>query len=275
MASRENYVDSLTIARAVVRSMNVLEVLENFDITFSQYYKIRFALIDRLMELCDEDETNIRVAQRLLQVLLKQEFLIPSHKRRSLDNIIAQLVALLPPIEQTSHGIQFIQHRRSSRRRAGLMILSKDFQPEYKQMFLDIFSRFHDEWALTTLSRVDIDISDIAEMMLSNIQRLYEQARVFEKLLSQDYKMGIELASEYPIAFVWGTGRAKCDKALPDVIRILHQKETENDYEHYGLIVWALGRLRARTELWRLAADFHLHNDLPGLANIDCKQHQT
>ena len=249
---------SLAIARALIRSMTASEVLENFSRDFSQEYKIYRELIERLGKLCEMDSSNISHVRQLTLELIEQESQVPSANRQKLDKALGSLVSMLTVEEQRPLAVKFIRCRRIARRRAGLKIISQHFLPEYKELLLDCFELSQDEWALTTLTRVDANISDIGDTLLDNIHDLYEQARVFEKLIMQDSDQASKLAIDYPIAFVWGAGRTRCSKCLPVVLKIL--RDRRKDYENLGLIVWSLGQLGARTELQKLAIEHNVQH---------------
>ncbi len=170
---------------------------------------------------------------------------------------------MLPVEEQRPLAVRFIQGPRVLRRRAGLKIMSQHFLPEYRELLLECFELSQDEWALTTLTRVDTDLSDIGNMLLNNIHDLYEQARVLEKMIMQDFDQALKLSTDYPIAFVWGAGRtcytdsSQSSKCLPVVLKILQDRQ--KDYENLGLIIWSLGQLGAKAQLQKLAVEHNVN----------------
>ena len=237
--------NSLTIARSLIRLMTAREVLKNFDFTFAQYYKVRLMLLDRLEELCAEDNTNVGNARQMIGMLLERGSSTPSRKRRVLDYTIGRLIVHLSPEEQLGLVGEFIEGSRASRRNVALQIIARHFVPDHKDVLLDHFRRYRKQQALKILTRVDTDITEIADYLLQNLEDQYEKARVFEKLIAQNYDLASTLAPTYPLAFVWGAGRAECTKALPTILNTLdgtHEKDK-------GLVIWALGKLQAKQEL--------------------------
>ena len=244
--------------KALIRTFNAEEVLANFDFTFAQNYEYRIALIKRLVLLCKEESTNIKFARKLASRLLKKENEIPSSRRKALDTTLIQIAHLLTPKEQIKLSIEFTQHRRASRRKIGFKLIELQFQIYHKQLLLECFEKYRDEFALVTLTRVDTNIIDIADFMLKNISSLSQQAAVFAKLVIQDFASALELSHKYPVPFVWGVGRSQCQNGLARTVEIVREssKDYEKYHKHIGLLLWALGRLNAKTELIQLATDF-------------------
>ncbi len=234
--------------------MTAPQVLGNFDRRLTQDYRIRGYLIDHLADLCGQDDSNSEHALQLVLDLLANEHTILPTKRSAIDGTLGRLVPLLSPTEQTNFAIDCLQHHRQARRRIGLKVLAAHFLPEHKKLLLDCFNRFRDSRALTLLTRVDADISEVAEDILRNTSDIYEQARVFGKLIELDLQRALQLAEHHPIAFVWGAGRARCSEALPMVLKILHGRY--DDFANLSLVVWALGRLGARGPLQQLADSY-------------------
>jgi hypothetical protein len=127
---------------------------------------------------------------------------------------------------------------------------------------------------------------------------LVERARVFERLVISDLVLAARLGQQYPAAFIYGVGRARCKEAEPYIVNALEAARHEYDrasqdyervmkvrpkglallsYEEFSLPrktlrqveeritlgIWALGRLQARNILreWANAngvADFGL-----------------
>lgn len=177
----------LAIGRALIRSMTACEILHNFSCDFTEGGKMYGELIERLENLCALDNSNVRYVKQLVLDIVKQESQVVSRNRQKLDKALGRLVPMLSAEEQRPFAVSFIQHRRATRRKAGFRIMGKCFLPEYRELLLDCFQQFGDEWALTTLTRGDTDITGITDFLLDNISGLYEQARVFEKLIVQDF----------------------------------------------------------------------------------------
>ena len=190
----------------------------------------------------------------MIGMLLEKEPSTPSRKRRVLDDTICRLIMHLSPEEQLGLVSEFIKGSRASRRNVALQIIAKHFVPDHKNMLLDHFRRYRKQQALKILTRVDTDITEITGYLLQNLEDQYEKARVFEKLIAQNYDLASTLAPTFPLAFVWGAGRAKCTKALPTILNILdstHEKDK-------GLVIWALGKLQAKQELHRLIQSYEV-----------------
>jgi hypothetical protein len=255
---------SFTIKRALISLMKESEVLDYFDRTFKQDYKIRMALLGRLGELCKIDNSNVEFVRQLVLELIELERRIPSNRRSAIDSALSQLVPLLTPKEQVNFATKFIQYSRTKRRRLGLQIIAEHFLPEHKQLLLDCFERFHDDRALITLTRANANITDIVDKLLSNLPKPNQQAGVFERLIIQDFSYASELALQYPVAFVWGAGRTRCIKTIPIITKILQDDKINSEY--IGLIVWALEKLEAREELQKLALKYSL--ELPKICEI-------
>lgn len=192
---------------------------------------------------------TLKSTKQLIEALIERELATPSRKRRALDNTIARLIVHLSPEEQLRYVEDFLRSRRASRRSIALQIITRHFRPNHKALVLNCFDRHHKQQALKVLTRVDADITDIPCHLLENLGDKYEKARVFEKLMTQDHILALELASVYPLAFVWGAGRARCIKTLPVILEILARSNEEDK----GLIIWALGRLQANQQLQQLA----------------------
>lgn len=244
----------LAIARALIRLMAAPELFNNFDRTLAQHYRVRIEITERLVAFCHEDPSNCDYARQLALELLKHEPQIAATKRSALDGTLARLLPALPQEEQIAFAVEFLTHRRLTRRRVGLGIIAKQFRPEHKPLLIDCYKRFGDDWALTTLTRVDVDITDVVELFLNVIADVHEQARFLGKLMVQDFIYASRLADRFPVAFVWGAGRARRPEALPIVLDILRDKR--RDFANLGLVVWALGQLGARGQLEELADDF-------------------
>lgn len=147
-----------------------------------------------------------------------------------------------------------------------LMELTTD-RVRSKQLLLSLFDTTGDSSALAALVKLDVPIADVAVLLLENLyspyagDKQYLLARVLELLVNEDLPQALELAPQLPIAFAWGAGRARCREALPMVLRIL--EERRHDYENLSMLVWALGRLGATTELQELAKEFNAFTILP------------
>jgi hypothetical protein len=178
----------------------------------------------------------------------------PHARRPGLDTTLRRLILLLPADGQLELALQFIQSRRKSRRWVGIQLLVPHFRPEHKQVLLDCHRRTGDERALTALTRVDADLTDVADMLLVTLGDRYKHGRVFEKLIRRDLARAEELSATYPFAFVWGAGRARLPEALPVVLRLL--EERRHNLHELGLFIWCLGRLGAKPELQRLAQEY-------------------
>lgn len=245
----ERHKNTLAIARALVRTMSAQEIVEHFDVTFVQYWKIRIELLACLHALCKKDSSNVQFGRQLFRFLISNESLVPSSKRRALDKTLSGLISYLSLGEQLDLVYTFIESRRASRRRVAFQVMARCVLPEHKSMAIQCFECYHRQQALEWMTRAVVDIVDVASFLLDNLESPYERARVFERLMIQDYDLAVELAPSDPLAFAWGAGRAECCQAVPVVLRFFDVLAEEEK----GLIIWALGKLHAKGEVERLA----------------------
>jgi hypothetical protein len=243
--------------------------------------------------------------------LTVEEVTLVPRQRPALDATIRRLIQLLPSKEQFLLVPSLLTHRRAARRRVGVEILNRhpSFAPQdMKLVLLQAYKQRTDPELLTPLSRISSDIQDIVPTLLEALGSLHdangvnrvlvERARVFERLVISDLVLAARLGQQYPAAFIYGVGRARCKEAEPYIVNALEAARQEYDrasqeyervmkvrpngparlsYEEFSLPretlrqveeritlgIWALGRLQARNILreWANAngvADFGL-----------------
>lgn len=284
-----------SVQRAIVRSMDAREVVRHLTRTYLDGYELRGMLISRLSELLDEDSsTSVVLREAVGEFLAVDESPLSYHQRQALDATIRRLVALLPPSDQFVLVPRLLSHRRKARRRVGTAIVAAHPRlapPDMKQILLSAYEESRDPEMVTPLSRLEMDLTDVAPRLLSALddvpdpqstnRPLREQARVFERIVQSDLAQAIALADRYQTAFVYGAGRARYQAALPHVrdvlartqeelrlLRVERRAQSVSSYiqwwwdhrdtlnacnERLRLTIWALGRLRARDALVALA----------------------
>ncbi|MGZ6391131.1 MAG: hypothetical protein ACXWQZ_17975 [Ktedonobacterales bacterium] len=298
-----DYGITTSIERALLNCMDAREILNYLVRNFAGNPPLRDKLLKRLSAIVENDENQLdHVRQYLAAFLNMDEAEIAPTNRPGLDAAVGRLALMLPPNEQMALAPTFLMHKRAARRRTGAIMVGAHPElspPGMKQLLLETFELRHDPEVLTPLSRIQVDVGDIAPWLLSALSKLHdpqcvnrrlrEQARVFERLLATDLTSAVELAEQYPTAFVYGVGRAQHLAALDHVIRIL--EKTQQTYEHdlqiqhtlrtsgtepnlaefqrllafrdsgaetLRLGIWTLGKLQARAILVAWARDYNI-----------------
>ena len=234
--------------------MSASEVIASIDLTFKQYWRIRRKLLERLHILCESNPDNRAVVRQFIKELLKIEHKIPSSKLKAFDDTLRHLVINLPTQEQLELIDNFINGKRESLRKVAFEVIGRNFQPNHKQLLHDSFLQVSDKAALNVLVFADADIADIAKTLLQNLTSKHAQARVFEKLFHQDVSQALSLASDYPGPFAWGAARANFKEAVPKIIELIRSGIMED--ENPGVMFWALSKLDAKEELFRLVEEY-------------------
>lgn len=239
---------------ALIKTLTGPEIVNNLDLTFKQDYRLRIALCNRLETITKQDNSNMVYVRELISKLLD----IPSKpkaRKLKITNTLKWLVPILPVNEQKELGYQFIEDDSSERSALGIKLIIANPYPEDKQIL-------YDNGAFTALTKANFDLTDIASDLLEYFDEpedsaydlfdtRYQQARIFEKIIQQDLALAEKFAAQYPLAFVWGAGRAGKIEVLPIIRRII--EDYKNDYESLNLIIWALGMLGAKEDLQNLA----------------------
>lgn len=248
-----------TLATALIKTLTGPEIVNSLDLTFKQDYRLRIDLCKRLEEITKQDQSNMVYVREIISKLLAipQK---PKARKLKVTNTLKWLVPILPIGEQKELAYKFIEDDTSERSDLGVKLIVANPSPEDKKIL-------YDNEAFTSLTKANFDLTDIARELLEYFDESeeyaydlfdtrYQQARIFEKLIDQDLALVEDLADEYPLAFVWGAGRAGKTEALPIVQKFIG--EFKGDYESLNWLIWTLGILGAKEDLQKLATVYEV-----------------
>lgn len=289
-----------SIERALLNCMEAHEVLDLLKHYYNSDAKLRTELLKRLKTIVDDDAKQLDIVRAGVEWFLSvDEGNLTYGNRSGLDATVGRLAQLLLPIEQVKLAPRFLMHARAARRRTGALMVGMHAihcPVEMAQILLEAFERRRDPEVLTPFSRIHVELTGIAPMLLDALAKLHdpqginrqlrEQARVIECLLATNLMYAVEFADHYPGAFLYASGRIAQVDALPHVMRILalarerharalrllgnqlvsgsHSsvrlqvlyKSKQEDADTVRLGIWALERLRDRSDLQDLAREY-------------------
>lgn len=233
------------------------ECIEGFDVTCSQSWSWRKALITRLGELCDDSRVAVAIAQ--LCNALEDDHLRASELRSRADSSLRHLLRLLPLDERLHRALTYLAHPRRSRRRVGLAVLRETENPALSEEIMAYAREHRDADALRCGLLLGAKIEDPAwALELSDDD--YLSTRVLQAALDQPALESF--ADDYPKEFIWAVGRGRATRYGKKVTLMLEQllsKPPEDHFsyskwkDHVGIAFWTLARLGLRDHVLRLA----------------------
>jgi hypothetical protein len=271
---REQIISAVSqpLLRAFVAAMPGPAIIERFDTTFRDDYKLRARFLARLGELCEQGPAGARYVAALMKRIEADFDLLPAAKKRSADAVLAQLASLLPEGDRSAALAKLVTHERISRRLSSYKIIKQVGDPYYRDALIQSYRMYGDEEALITLLRIGGDVSEVGDDPIEIIDGLterYHQAVAIERILLRNEQLALSLAKEFQMAFIWAVGRQRHGGARTFVMECFSEalERTRatttlqgllDSSRELGLFVWALGRLDAREELASLAREYDI-----------------
>ncbi len=255
--------------------MTGAEVLQFFDTSFKDDFKLRRLFLKRLEGLRDQDPSGADWIRQLIQKIEDHIPTLSPHKQRSADGTIGLLVLLLEEADQRSYAADFLLHSRRSRRATGHKIVRRTRLALTAEL-TESYTRFGDREGLVSLllggHNVLPLVSDV-ESVLADLNDRYYQTLLIERLLDANKEEALALASEFPMAFLWAIGRQERKEHLDFVLENLQDRlnmienlpPTDRDVlailSDIPLFFWAMERLGAVEDLAELAKRYRI--DVP------------
>ena len=260
------------VISAWVADMSGPEVVSSFDLSFNAAYPSRMRLVRRLRELCAQDTKNTRHVRALIETIEAVVSTLPRQKQRSADSTIVELTLALPIEEQQAIASEFVQHQRTSRRLSGYRLIKLLPGCDLSAVLLSSYVTYRDAAGLRALVFIEADISNLPDLRtaIAGLRERYYQARVIENLLANNRTLAVQLADEFPMAFIWASGRRRDATARDFVVHYfeatLRKVEAVRSIDRHLIagtielknLIWALGRVGARDQLIALASKYNV-----------------
>ncbi|MEX2186212.1 MAG: hypothetical protein WD875_05445, partial [Pirellulales bacterium] len=239
-----------TIDYALRRCLTVSNLVERL-IGFDE--DIDTADVDQLcrMELCASDHESL--VQAIWRLSDRGKTSAAKLKAR-IDRTILRILRILPAEMAQPFAEQYLGHRLKGRRNwAYSTFRDLSLSDELATTLANNFRKRGDQEALHLIARNPNRVATVgASFLLENLIDEYWRARVVEAVLIYDRESGLQLAASFPFEFAHAVGRL-ADSALLEPLCALFEDNC-NDAEFLSIYAYALGKLKAESELLALRA---------------------
>ena len=228
-------------------------LLEPIDI-----YGRKLDIINRLRNTGIEQEADIII--RLINYIIKNSEDIPSNDKSKTDGYLNKLIYLLPPRQGAKYAFIFLDHKRKNRRNIGFKYLKYlDYDEEEANLMIKRYTKSKNQTFLEYLARNFNGLTlsdDKITFILQELNGEYWRCRIIEKLINVRYIDNFleGIFKSFPLETFHAMGRTE----NRDILNYIEQyiDNFKNDYDNLGLVIWALGKVRAKEKLDKLRNDY-------------------
>lgn len=244
------------------------ELEEWFDLSFEQHPAARKALLRNLMRRADAEDALNAIRRLVSQV---ENVAVPTRRHGVADTTLYKLGSALPEEEKRACGIRCLQHRRKTRRYAGLRLLNELADPLLGGIALQSWFAYRDADCLQAAIRWNAKITaHPTEVMSALPDDDYWHARYLAALPDDD---ALAFVSSHPLAFVRMVGRSQRHELRYAVVKLMefalakirsapqdsivdpgYAIESSHDaVQLFKMGFWALSKLGERGEMEKFA----------------------
>lgn len=186
---------------------------------------------------------------KLIHRIINDSETIPARLKNGSDSFLRDLLNKVPDKFSTPILIQFLTHKRKNRREIAFKALKRRSLPfTCAKEMLKIYEVNQDEEILKLIARHPELITSIklSSFLLESLDN-YWRCRVIEAMFLNKINGAAELAKNYPLALIRVMGRSRNEEILKEVRLFILSCVDKSTLEDLGLIVWALGEIKAKT----------------------------
>jgi hypothetical protein len=207
-----------------------------------------------LYALCERklSQRESRWVVGFVHTLIEESEVCASKEKYQFDSYIKQLLGRVDPKLSVPVLIGMLHHKRAGRRAMALRVLRDiPIEPTKIPILLNAYEQTGNVEILKLIARNSLLVQslEIAKVLLSGFDEDYWKARAIEALLLNNIPGTLKLARQHPIPFIWAIGRLRRNDLTKEVTPFCSR--FLND-QKLGLIIWALGRVQAKSALLKL-----------------------
>ena len=242
---------------AKVRCLSPKELIDELLSEPIDIYGRKLDIIYRLREIGIKQETDTII--RLINYVIKNSENISSNDKSKTDSYLNKLIYLLPPRLGAKYAFIFLDHKRKNRRNIGFKYLKYlDYDEEEANLMIERYMKSKDRTFLKYLARNfngHVLSDDKIIFVLQELNEEYWRCIIIEKLIKVRYIDNFleGIFKSFPLETFHAMGRAKNS----DILNYIEQyiDNFKNNYDSLGLVIWALGRVKAKKKLDILRID--------------------